>query len=257
MKFKITVIIIFLLFVFSEMHAQAWSGSRRKGSSFKDNWSLNLNFGLNSTFADLSIYDDTLIKKVTKESKFAVSMVAHKFFNKKFGISGQFMYGGMQGENNRREEYKKFFECTLIEYNFQGRVSLVDLFRPYNENKFSVELYAGIGQFLFKTSYWGLPDSTGNINMVIRDTGVPEFVYFFGGTGRYKFTDQLAITLDLALRQAQNDYIDNYNDFPEKGTYDYYTHTAIGITYYIDSKSSGGRSKMGAPRKIPIKRRRR
>jgi hypothetical protein len=83
-------------------------------------------------------------------------------------------------------------------------------------------------------------------------------MYFFGAGLSYKVTDNIGITVDVAMRQAQNDYLD---DFVMNDNNDYYSYLSIGGTYYIDSfkKSKGFRpsySKGRMPGVLPMRRRR-
>jgi hypothetical protein len=230
---------------------QAWGGRKTK-ASFWDNWAINLNGGLTSFYGDLSTFDSEIIDKLMKESGPAFGGILSKYIlSNKIGFSGQLLYGNLQGANTNNTFS---FEASFIEYNFHSRFNLVNLIsRRYNP-KFGFELYGGIGQFIFQaTRYDSELVQIGNEN-----TGTPEFVYFFGAGISYKVIDKLAITVDMAMRQAQNDKLD---DFIKNDNFDYYSYINIGVTYHIESiiKSNskrGGRSIYRAPGKLPMRRRR-
>jgi hypothetical protein len=230
--------------------AQGWGGRRKPG--LWDNWSLNLNAGLSSFFGDLSKFDTEIVQKLTKESGAAFSGILTKHISPKFGVSGQLFYGGLKGENNSQVS----FEATIVEYNAHLRVNLINLMSPNNRSKLGIELYGGIGQFVFKTTKYDLRNNETKIS--IKDTGTPEFMYFFGTGMSYKITDKIGATLDVSMRQAQNDYID---DFVKNDNYDYYSYLSVGLTYYIESfkKSKGYKpsySKGRIPGVLPMRRRR-
>ncbi len=231
--------------------AQYWGGKGRQ--SFWDNWSINGNVGLTSFFGDLSLYDSDITGKLTKESNVAASGILTKYINSKIGVAGQLLYGGLKGENASGMS----FEANVVEYNVHLRVDLVNLIWPDNFSDFGMEAYGGIGQFIFKVTQWDLHD--GELTVNEHFTGVPEFVYFAGAGMHYKITDKFAVTADMALRQAQNDKLD---DFTKNDNFDYYTHLSFGVTYYIDSfkKQTGfsrGKSTRGrAPGRLPMRRRR-
>ena len=232
------------------MQAQAWGGRRKP--TIWDNWSLNVNGGLTSFFGDLSIYDSDIMQKLSKESGPAMGLIISKYFNDKIGISGQFLMGGLKGEDVRGTS----FESSFYEYNFHVRVELINTIFPNNMTNFGMNLYGGIGQFVFKTTKWQNVD--GQEEVFTKDTRTPEFVYFFGTGFQYTFKDKYGINLDVALRQARNDYLD-YE--VKNGNNDYYTHLSLGLTYYIQSFKGntymrGKYTRRKTPGNLPMRRRR-
>ncbi len=232
--------------------AQRWGG--RKKAGFLDDWSINGSVGLTSFFGDLSLYDSDLVSKLTLESGPSFSGVLTKYVKqKKIGLSGQLLYGGFKGENTAGST----FESTVIEMNFQIRLQLIKLIWPYSLTKFGMEAYGGIGQFTFKSTKW--QEVEGETDISIQDTGVPEFVYFGGFAMNYEVMNNLALTADMSLRQAQNDKLDVVT---KNGDFDYYSYISVGITYHISSfKKSGFNTRGGSTRgrmsgRLPMRRRR-
>jgi len=86
-------------------------------------------------------------------------------------------------------------------------------------------LFVGVLFILSQTSYSYSPDEWSGSS-----TGVPEFNNFFGGGLYFKVSDQIRITADLSIRQAQNDNIDKYL---ASGNFDYYSLLSFGVTYSI------------------------
>lgn len=252
-KFIATAVIILAVLTPDITEAQAWGGKGKK-SALLDNWSINVNAGLTSFFGDLSKFDSEIMGKLSQESGPAFSGILTKHLgqNKKFGVSGQLLSGKVKGENNSDVS----FEANIIEFNLHGRVNVINLISPYNRSKVGIEMYGGFGQFIFNTTKY---DRRNNENIVkIKDTGTPEFTYFFGAGLSYKVIDKIGVTLDVAMRQAQNDYLD---DFVKNNNYDYYTLISLGGTYYIDSlKKSKGFKKSAIhgrmPGNLPMRRRR-
>ena len=254
MKTK-TKLIIILVSVFGIQiphftEAQGW-GSRRKPGLW-DNWSINLNAGLSSFFGDLSKFDSEIMEKLSQESGPAFSGILTKHIGPKIGISGQLFYGGLKGENNS----KVSFEASVIEYNAHVRVNIINLLSPNNISKMGIEFYGGIGQFIFKTTKYDLRNNETKIN--VKNTGTPEFVYFFGTGLSYSITEKIAVTADVAIRQAKNDYLD---DFVKNNNNDYYSYICLGLTYNIDSVKKGkgyktSLSKGRPPGVLPMRRRR-
>jgi hypothetical protein len=245
MKSKIKLIIMLLglmgLLIPLTSEAQSWAGRRSPG--LWDNWSINLNAGLSSFFGDLSKFDSEIMEKLTQESGPAFSGILTKHINPKIGVSGQLFYGGLKGENNSGVS----FEANIIEYNVHLRINLINLFSPDNISKLGIETYGGAGQFIFKTTQYDLRNNEDKVK--VKDTGTPEFVYFFGAGLSYKVAMKVGITVDVAMRQARNDYLD---DFVKNNNNDYYSYISLGLTYYIDSfKKAKGYKPSGTKGRIP------
>ena len=223
MKTKVVFSVALILGVFYTSLASnpyAWSGEKPR-TAWK-NWSISVNAGVTSYFGDLSHYDNDLIGKLKFESEPAFSFMINKQFNSAFSLGGQVLYGGLSNENQNITD----FRTNFVEYNFQGRLNLIETFNGDKVSRFRMTAFAGLGQFIFKTVDYL---SDGNVPADnIHDTGVPEFVYFGGGELSYVVNDRLVITADLAIRQAQNDKLDNVH---QGGDYDYYSFSSIGITY--------------------------
>ncbi len=236
---KIYVFVFLLTFVVS-VNAQG-----RRGSGLLDNWSMNFNLGVTSFYGDISVNDGDIIKKYTEESAPAYSLRVSKFINENFGIGGQVLYGNLKGLRNYSNVHTHSFTSKVLEYNFSLRYNITNVIlgRP---TKLNLELYSGMGQFFFHTTYTDVyPDDPSTeqpleVNTFAKMT--PEFVYFFGGVLNYDVTKEIALTMNLGLRQAHNDKMDGKR-FPtekDKLTWDYYTHTSFGVTYKFGGGHSGG-----------------
>jgi hypothetical protein len=224
-KIKIFAVILSVLPLISA--SQDWGGLKPNG--FWNHWSINANVGLTSYFGDLSYHDSDISGKLTYESGPAIGIMATKHFNKLFGVSGEIIYGNLEGGNNKNISFK----TELLEYNIQARLDFIRLMFPNRSSKFGIEGHAGFGQFLFKSTKYELK---GEIeNTMVHEARVPEFVYFYGAGMHYHISSNFAITMEMSLHHAQNDKLDNLvknNDF------DYYNYLSIGVTYYIDSFKS-------------------
>jgi hypothetical protein len=204
--------------------SQDWGGLKPNG--FWDHWSVNANAGMTSYFGDLSYHDSDISGKLTYESGPALGISVSKHFNKIFGISGELIYGNLQGGNNKNITFK----TNLLEFNLQGRVDFLRLMFPHRQLKFGIEGLAGLGQFLFKSTTYELKGETQT--SYIQETGVPEFVYFYGAGVHYHIGENFAVTAEMSLHHAQNDKLDN---LIKNNNYDYYSYLSVGFTYYINS----------------------
>jgi len=199
-----------------------WQG--RKESILWQNWSVNLNVGFTSYFGDLSQYDLEGVNKLMYESKPSYSVKFTKYIRDIFGISGQVIYGGF-GSDYRPEHS---FETRLVEYSLQAGIEVFGLLFPQKSTSYGLEVYVGTGQFLFRTTKF--TDFDNQQASGSYTTGVPEFVYFFGGGLFFNVSERIRITTDLSIRQAQNDNIDKYL---ANGNFDYYSLLSFGITYSL------------------------
>ncbi len=218
---KILTITAVLLFLGIDGFSQKWGGNKRMG--FRDNWSVNLNVGQTSYFGDLSLYDDDPIGKFSKESGLGFGMQITKHINSIFGLSGQLLFGNIKGH---KEELS--FKTKLMEYSLQGRVNLVNLMSDTKDHKFNLIAFAGFGQFLFDARLWEYDGDYGDDYDEIAN--VPEFVIYAGAGICYNVSGNIGATANMAVRQSQNDKLENY----QKGNdYDYFTYISVGITYFV------------------------
>ena len=221
-KYLIVGVFLFSVQPTYSSNPDEWSGP--KESILLSNWSVNLNIGFTSYFGDLSQYDLQATSKFLFESKPAYGLKLSKQI-KVFGISGQVIYGGF------RSNYKTdhLFETRLVEYSLQAGLNVFPILFPHTQKKYGLEVYVGVGQFIFNTSVDSYID--GQQITDAYSTGVPEFVYFFGSEFYINLSKQIKVTTNLSIRQVQNDNIDKYI---ANGDFDYYSLLNFGITYFFN-----------------------
>ena len=199
-----------------------WSGT--SPGKFWNNWAINLNGGYTSYFGDLSIYDSDILNKIKFESKPAIGFSLTKYITDDIGISGQLLYGGLKSQYTDN----LFFETNFFEYNFQLRVDLLNLFVKKNNTGIGVIAFGGIGHFMFNAVKYQYKE--GRLNEYPHKTRTPEFVYFLGGGLEYSISNRFSINIDAALKQANNDRIDNE---VRQNNNDFYSYISVGVTYHI------------------------
>jgi hypothetical protein len=211
---------------------------------------INFSTGVTSFYGDISDYDDDIIKKYTIESGTAYSFKLNKAIIDNFSISAQVLSGNLKGVKVR-PAVKYEFTTKLLEYNFAFNYNLTRAISG-NDSPFGFYIYAGMGQFFFhssSSSYVKHENDEYILKGVLEENTFkkkkPEFVYFFGGFVEYNIAKSFGLTLDLGLRQAHNDKLDaRYYPHPDDGkklTWDYYTHTSFGLSYYFGSGQKRGR----------------
>lgn len=218
-KYLIVGVLLFSAQQTYSSNPDEWSGPKER--ILLSNWSVNLNIGVTSYFGDLSQYDLQATNKILFESKLAYGLKLSKRI-RIFSFSGQVMYGGFKSDYKTEHS----FEMNFLEYSAQAGLEMVPLIFKQKSRKYGLEVYVGIGQFIFNTSVNSYNDgqqTSGNFS-----NGIPEFVYFFGTELNIRVSEKLSITSNLSIRQVQNDNIDKYL---AHGDFDYYSLLNFGITY--------------------------
>lgn len=192
-------------------------------------WSLDFNAGLLSFYGDVSSHDDNYLNKLKYESGPAISLNVTKHFSRLFALSGQLLAGNLNGLNGNIS-----FDADLIEYNLNAKINLFNLFYPINSGKFGLIAQAGLGQFMFTSEQ--VTKNEGINTTAKHEARVPEFVYFLGAGTFFKTSDKLAVSIDLTIRQCQNDRLDV---LVKNNDYDYYSYLSFGVIYYLDVLKKG------------------
>ncbi|HPE55292.1 MAG TPA: hypothetical protein P5514_04930 [Bacteroidales bacterium] len=193
--------------------------------TFNQNWGVNVNAGLTSYYGDLSIYDNDFVAKLQHESRLGMSAILTKKLDPTFSFSAQVMFGQLKGQKNNLE-----MRSAIFEYNLHMRLNFVEMFSPNRYRKVGITGFAGIGNFVFATSLYEYYE--GGVNVTNFNARVPEFIYFFGGGVNYMLSNDIDITLELSIKQFENDKVDGV---VANSGYDYYSYFSMGFTYKINS----------------------
>jgi len=212
--------------------------SRVKSNNTYKNWAFEAQVGVVSYFGDLSIYDDDIVNKLSQESGPAFGGAISKYFGDYFGLGGELIYGQLKAQKNEQT-----FNTTIIEYNGQAFLDVLNIFVRERKLNFGILLYAGLGNILFTANY-----KNDQIDTEYR-TSVPEFLYFVGGKVVYHPTLNLRVSLSASLRQLQNDNLDATT---RNSDFDYYSYVNLGLAYKLNKKVK----RKGNSRLNSIKRRR-
>lgn len=213
---------VMLMSIGSFANPNNWSGD--PSGKFWNNWALTLNGGFTSYYGDLSIYDSDFGKKLKYESKPAFGFMLTKYFTDELGLTGQFLYGGLKSSSSENIS----FDTKFIEYNAQLRLDLLNLVLRNNRTGLGIVAFGGIGHFLFQSEK--LEIEQGNRTSTTHQAQTPEFVYFLGGGLEYIVAERFNVGIDVGVRQAQNDRLDNEISH---GDYDYYSYVSVGVTYFF------------------------
>lgn len=221
---KIVACLISGIIIFNGVHAQEWGGEEDR--SIWANWAFGVNGGITSYFGDLSIFDSEIIQKFSFESNTALSILFSKsLIPNKLSVTGQLLEGNLKARKNAVS-----FRSILFEYNLHLRLDVLGLWLNDKPHKFGIVGYGGMGQFFFATNKYLFTE--GLTENESYKTGVPEFVFFFGGSVYYKVSPKVSISADLSLHQCRTDRLDNH---VRRNNFDYFSFMNAGIAYQVKS----------------------
>jgi len=239
---------IFLLILIICIQGSAFGQYNRphpKIENLLKNWSVNLNLGQTLFFGDVSLYDNEINEKISKEGSFGYGFILSKQMTPVIGLSGQLLFGKLRGENSRSH-----FEANITEYTISATLNIVNLLLPENDAHFFLYGKLGIGQYIF-TSRLIYNDPLKEDKII--DTNVPESLILFGGGAYYKISNSFDVNAEMAGRIAYNDKIDGTVNKKDK---DYYLYLSIGVTYKINNVPKSTRKYKGKGAKFPLIKRR-
>jgi hypothetical protein len=209
------------------------------------NWSVNVNGGQTSFFGEVSLYDDELSEKLSKEGSWSYGFILSRQLTPVFGLSGQVIFGTLKGANTRSQ-----FEADIMEYTLNTTINLVNLLIPENDARFYLYAKLGFGQFQFKSQL--MFDEPEKQDLFV-ESEVPEFLYLIGGGACYKINYALEVNTEATVRLVNNDKIDG--SVNNKDDNDYYTYISLGVTYNINNKPRDTRYYKKLGMKSPLIRR--
>jgi hypothetical protein len=209
------------------------------------NWSINVNGGQTSFFGEVSLYDDEMSEKLSKEGSWSYGFILSRQMTPVFGLSGQIIFGTLQGANTRSQ-----FTAEIMEYTLNTTINFVNLLIPENDARFFLYAKLGVGQFQFKSRLvYDDPEKPEKYT----ESESPEFLYTIGGGALYKITRSFEVNLEATARLVNNDKLDGTVN--NKDDNDYYSYISLGITYNINNKPRDTRYFKKLGMKSPLIRR--
>jgi hypothetical protein len=208
-------------------------------------WSVNVNGGKTSFFGDISLYDDELSEKLSKEGSWGYSIILSRQITPVFGISGQLLFGTLKGKSTRSQ-----FSADIMEYTINTTINIVNILIPDNDASFFVYGKFGLGQFQFK-SRLVFDDPEKEDRIVESDS--PEALFLIGGGAYYKISHSFDVNAEMAARLVNSDRLDGTTNKKDK---DYYSYLSVGITYKINNTPRDTRYYKRMGMRSPLIRRR-
>jgi len=240
---KLLILFLGLFILTPQAFGQYWGSRRTQQYGIWDQWYLNVNAGQTSFFGDISLFDDDIPEKLSKESDWGFGIVVGKGLNPYLYAGIQILSGRLKGQSPISR-----FEANILEYTLVGNIDFVNLLLPNNNSRLKFIGIVGVGQFMFNSRRELLDKSL----IEEEDTGIPEFVYMFGLGGFITINERLKFTTEIALRQAQNDKLDIAIKNKDM---DYYTYFCAGLTYTFKGPSRSSRGHKNLKGRYPMRRR--
>ena len=208
-------------------------------------WSINVNGGKTSFFGDVSLYDDELSEKLSKEGSWGYGLILSRQITPVFGISGQLLFGTLKGKNTRSQ-----FAADIMEYTINTTINIVNILIPDNNARFFLYGKFGIGQFQFNSRL--VFDDPEKEDKIV-ESNSPEVLYLIGGGAYYKISHSFNVNAEMAARIVDSDKLDGTEN--KKDT-DYYSYLSVGVTYKINNTPRDTRYYKRMGMRSPLIRRR-
>lgn len=208
-------------------------------------WSVNVNTGRTSFFGDVSAYDEELTEKLSKESSMGYGFIIARQISPVVGLGGQLLIGKLIGSTSTSS-----FEANIFEYNIHLTIDAANLFIPANEANFRPYAKLGMGQFKFDSKLQFDDPEKDDLNV---DTGIPEFLFTFGGGLNYNISNSFDLNVEMSIKMVNNDRLDGKSSSNDE---DYYSYLSFGITYRINNSTRTIRDTKKMGKRFPMVKRR-
>jgi hypothetical protein len=209
------------------------------------NWSITANGGKTSFFGEVSLYDDELTEKLSKEGAWGFGVGLSNQVSPVFSLGGELIFCTLKGASTRSR-----FESNITEYSFNTTINLVNMLMPDNDANFFVYGKLGLGQFSFKSNL--IFDDPSKEDKYT-ESKAPEFAFLLGGGVYYVVSHSFNINAEMVARLANNDKLDGTINKNDK---DYYSYLSVGLSYKINNKPRDTRYFKRLGMKSPLIRRR-
>jgi hypothetical protein len=208
-------------------------------------WSININTGRTSFFGDVSAYDEELTEKLSKESSMGYGFIITRQISPVVSFGGQLLIGKLIGSTSASS-----FEANIFEYNIHLTLDAANLFIPNNDAHFRPYAKFGMGQFKFDSR---LQFNDPEKEDLIVDTGIPEFLFTFGGGLNYMLSNSFDLNAEMSIKMVNNDKLDGKSSSNDE---DYYSYLSFGITYKINNVTRTIRDTKKMGKRFPMVKRR-
>ncbi len=240
------ILILVFILIQNNVFGQYQKAPSRLSDFLTKNWSVNMNGGKTSFFGEVSLYDDNLTEKLSKEGGWAYGFIVGKKLSPIFSLNGQLLFGQLKGSNTRSS-----FHADITEYSVSTTLNIVNLLLPDNDAHLFFYGKLGMGQFEFTSTL--VYDDAEKPDLVVKST-TPEFFYLLGGGSYFQISRSFDVNVEFATRLANNDKLDGTSN--NKNDKDYYDYISVGLTYKINNRSRDTRYYRKLGMKSPLIRRR-
>ena len=228
---KATILTMMVLFLFQTYSYAQYDKPGYKWSNLLKHWSVGASIGQTSFYGDVSLYDNELSDKLSKEGSWSYGFKLTRQLTPVLGLQGQLLIGQLKGKNSVSN-----FEANIKQISLNFTLNFVNLLLPGNDSRFFVVAKVGLGEYVFDSR---LRFNDPNQADIITNPKTPEFLFLLGPAIYYKISNSFDLNADLDVQWANNDKLDGTTNNNKDD--DYYTFLSVGVTYKINNINKSAR----------------
>lgn len=228
---KAILLTIMVLFLFQSFSYAQYDRKTYKWSNLLKHWSIGLSIGQTSFYGDVSLYDNELSDKLSKEGSWSYGFKLARQLTPVIGLQGQLLLGKLRGTNSVSS-----FEANIKQISADLTLNFVNLLLPGNDSRFFVLAKIGLGEYVFDSRLRFNDPNKADIEI---NPKTPEVLFLLGPAIHYKISNSFDVNADLDVQWAKNDKLDGTTNNNKDD--DYYTYLSVGITYNINNINRSAR----------------
>ena len=245
-KAKAILLTMMVLFLFQTYSYAQYDKRGYKWSNLLKHWSVGASIGQSSFYGDVSLYDNELADKLSKEGSWSYGFKLTRQLTPVIGLQGQLLLGKLKGKNSVSN-----FEANIKQATLNITLNFVNLLLPGNDSRFFFLAKVGLGEYIFDSRLWYNDPNKADI---VITPNTPEFLFLLGPAMYYKISNSFDVNADFDVQWAKNDKLDGTTNNNKDD--DYYTYLSVGITYKINNINKSARGFRHAGGKFSLIKRR-
>ncbi|NOX48799.1 MAG: hypothetical protein GXO89_17690 [Chlorobi bacterium] len=230
-KAKAILITVMVLFLFQSISFAQYDRQKYKWSNLLKHWSIGTSIGQTSFYGDVSLYDNELSDKLSKEGSWSNGFKLARQLTPVIGLQGQLLLGKLKGKNSVSN-----FEANIKQVSVNFTLNFVNLLLPGNDSRFFILAKIGLGEYVFDSRLMFNDPNKADITI---NPKTPEFLFLLGPAIYYKISNSFDVNADLDVQWANNDKLDGTTNNNKDD--DYYTFLSVGVTYKINNINRSAR----------------
>lgn len=218
-----------LIMMLVAVNTQAQTYPMEKG------WMVGASGGMVSFFGDLSVHDNSLLKKINDESDAGFSLMVGKQLGPLLSVKANYLKGRMKGSN---PGLGYNFTNQFNEVSFTTELNLTKLIVPSSDSRLRCMVALGVGALNGNarkvSSLLNTPDPDPlDPNMESQLSNFQSVVVLVTGAGvDYKLSKHWRSSLWMSMHTTRNDELDGHLGTSTMVN-DHFSYLSLGLTYVI------------------------